>query len=109
VTILTKNLFSKKRRTQQPASPIPFVSSPTQITPTLVSPKKQIHLDESSAEEEINTDLTRLLGFVSFQSPIDLSWWSYIRTLPELKPTISQSDPHSVKITIVSPPPTTEQ
>lgn len=71
------------------------------IAPVLSSPRKKfIHvpvtpdLSESSEEENWKS----LLNFRSFQSPLDNTWWSYLKVIPHLRPVVDQRDPHVIKI-----------
>lgn len=83
-----------------------LVTPKKKLKPTLVfSPTKLkgVPLNTSADEGEENDNLNSLLSWTSFKSPIDDSWWSYIRNVPTLKPNLHTKDPHRIKISFRVP------
>jgi hypothetical protein len=64
---------------------------------------------KTNDEDEDKDSHSSFIAFHSFQSPINSKWWSFVRSIPDLKPVVETKDPHVVKITFRCEPPTREQ
>jgi hypothetical protein len=102
-----KEVKSSKKKPRRASKPI-ITLSPIKKR---VTSNETTTIEENSQEDddEVENNISTLLNFQSFQSPMDHTWWSYIKTIPGLKPTINTKDPHKVKITFKVEAPTNEQ